>query len=101
MPSVQRAHEALKDKDVVILAISIDGGGEKTVQAFLKKHSYTIAMPVDARMETARKFGVRGLPSTYVINRQGAIVAHGFGPVDFDTPEFMQYITSLAAQPRG
>jgi hypothetical protein len=52
-------------------------------------------------MEVARKFGVRGVPSTYVINRQGAIVAHGFGPVDFDSPAFGQYLQALTAEPRG
>jgi len=86
---------------VVVLAISIDGGGDKAVKTFLEKRGYTFPIPVDARMDTARKFGVRGLPTTYVINRQGAIVAHGFGPVDFDNPEFMQYIKTLAAAPRG
>lgn len=101
MPSVQRVHDAFKDKDVVVLAISIDGAGEKAVQAFLVQHPYTFTTPVDARMETARAFGVRGLPATYVINRQGAIVAHGSGPVDFDSPAFVQYLRSLVAQPRG
>jgi len=101
MPSVQRVHEAFKDKDVVVLAISIDGGGEKVVKSFVAKHGYPFTTPVDTRMETARKFGVRGVPTTYVINRQGAIVAHGFGPVDFDSPAFVQYIQALAATPRG
>jgi peroxiredoxin len=81
--------------------VSIDGGGEKTVKSFIAKGSYTFPIPVDARMEVARQFGVRGLPTTYVINRQGAIVAHGFGPVDFDSPAFVQYIQALAAEPRG
>jgi peroxiredoxin len=101
MPSVQRVHDAFKDKDVVVLAVSIDGAGEKAVQSFIAKRGYTFAMPVDARMDVARQFGVRGLPTTYVINRQGAIVAHGFGPVDFDSPAFVQYIQALAAEPRG
>jgi peroxiredoxin len=101
MPSVQRVHDAFKDKDVVVLAISIDGGGEKAVKSFLSKHPYTFTTPVDARMETARQFGVRGLPTTYVINRQGAIVAHGFGSIDFDSPAFVQYLQALTAQPRG
>ena len=101
MPSVQRVHETFKDKDVVVLAISVDGGGEKAVKSFMEKRAYTFTTPVDVRMETARKFGVRGVPTTYVINRQGAIVAHGFGPVDFDSPAFVQYIQALAAQPRG
>jgi peroxiredoxin len=101
MPSVQRVHEAFKDKDVVVLAISIDGGGAKAVKSFVAKHGYTFPTPVDARMDTARKFGARGVPTTYVINRQGAIVAHGFGPVDFDSPAFAQYIQALVAAPRG
>jgi len=101
MPSVQRVHEAFKDKDVVVLAISVDGGGEKAVKTFMTKRGYTFTTPVDVGMEIARKFGVRGVPTTYVINRQGAIVAHGFGPVDFDSPAFVQYIQALAAQPRG
>jgi len=98
---VQRVHETFKDKDVVVLAISVDGGGEKAVKSFMTKRGYTFTTPVDVGMEIARKFGVRGVPSTYVINRQGAIVAHGFGPVDFDSPAFVQYIQALAAQPRG
>ena len=101
MPSVQRVHEAFRDKDVVVLAISVDGGGEKAVKSFMAKRGYTFTTPVDVRMDIARKFGVRGVPTTYVINRQGAIVAHGFGPVDFDSPAFVQYLQALAAEPRG
>jgi peroxiredoxin len=101
MPSVQRVHEAFRGKDVVVLAISVDGGGEKAVKSFMAKRGYTFTTPVDVRMDIARKFGVRGVPTTYVINRQGAIVAHGFGPVDFDSPAFVQYIQALAAEPRG
>jgi peroxiredoxin len=100
MPSVQRVHETFQDKDVVVLAISIDGV-EKAVKSFMAKHGYTFTTPVDMRMEIARKFGVRGVPTTYVINRQSAIVAHGFGPVNFDSPAFVQYIQTLAAEPRG
>ena len=101
MPSVQRVHDALKDKDVAVLAVSVDGGGAKTVKSFIAKGGYTFTTPVDVHMDIARKFGVRGVPTTYVINRHGAIVAHGFGPVDFDSPAFVQYIQTLAAEPRG
>jgi len=101
MPSVQRVHDAFQDKGVVVVAVSVDGGGAQTVQAFVAKGGYTFLTPVDAQMEVARQFGVRGVPTTYVINRHGAIVAHGFGPVDFDSPAFVQYLQTLAADPRG
>jgi peroxiredoxin len=99
MPSVQRVHEAFKDQDVVMLTISVDGGGLKTVQAYVDKHGLTVPTAVDSRMEVARKFGVRAVPTTYIINRQGMVVAGGFGPVDFDHPTFRDYVQALVAQP--
>jgi peroxiredoxin len=91
----------LKDQDVAVLAISVDGGGQQTVKSFITKHGYTVPALVDARMEVARQFGVRAVPTTYIIDRQGTIVAHGFGPIDFDSPAFVKYLQTLAAQPRG
>jgi hypothetical protein len=38
---------------------------------------------------------------TYIINRQGAVVASGFGAIDFDRPEFRTYLQALIAQSRG
>jgi peroxiredoxin len=101
MPSVQRVHNEFQDKDVVMLAVSIDGSGPKAVQTFLEKHGYTMPTAVDAGMEVARQFGVRGVPMTYIINRQGAVVASGFGAIDFDRPEFRTYLQALIAQSRG
>jgi thioredoxin-related protein len=52
-------------------------------------------------MEVARQFGVRGTPTTVVVNRQGEIVARGLGPFDLEAPEFLQYLDKLLAQPRS
>jgi thioredoxin-related protein len=51
-------------------------------------------------MEIARQFGVRGTPTTVVVNRQGEIVARGLGPFDLESPEFAHYLEQLLAQPR-
>ncbi len=101
MPSVQKVHDAWNDRDVVLLAISIDGGGMRTVKGYITQHGYTLPALVHARMETARNFGARGVPTTYVIDRQGTIVAVGFGPIDVDHPEFRAYLEALAALQRG
>jgi hypothetical protein len=46
----------------------------------------------------ARRFGVRGVPMTYVVDRKGAVVAQGFGPVDFDAPQFRDFVRAIAAR---
>lgn len=98
---MQRVAETLKDNDVVILPISIDGSGEKAVQPYMEKHAYTFQTLIDQRMEVARQFGVRGTPTTVVINRTGQIVARGLGPFDLESPEFAQYLQQLVAQPKA
>jgi peroxiredoxin len=95
MPSVQKAHERFQDRDVAILVISIDGKGERAVAPFMTQHGYTFPSLVDQRMEVARKFGMRLVPTTYVLNREGAIVGAGYGPIDVAGPEFVQFLEAL------
>jgi peroxiredoxin len=95
MPSVQKAHELFRDKAVAILVISIDGTGQRAVAPFMAEHGYTFPSLVDQRMEVARKFGMRLVPTTYVLNREGVIVGAGYGPVDLAGAEFVQFVESL------
>jgi peroxiredoxin len=98
---VQRVTEMLKDKDVVILPISVDGSGESAVKPYMEKHGFTFRTLIDQRMEVARQFGVRGTPTTVVVNRAGKIIARGLGPLNFESPEFATYLEAVLAQPRG
>jgi peroxiredoxin len=98
---VQRVIETLKGKDIVVLPISIDGSGENAVKPYMAKHGFTFPTLIDQRMEVARQFGVRGTPTTVVVNRNGEIVARGLGPFDLESPEFAQYLQQLLAQPRS
>jgi peroxiredoxin len=79
MPSVQKAHDLLREKDVAVLAISIDGTGERAVKPFMAEHGYTFPSLIDQTMAVARQFGVRLVPTTYVVNREGMIGAWAWG----------------------
>jgi peroxiredoxin len=95
MPSVQKAHERFQGKNVSILVISIDGQGERAVAPFMTAHGYTFPSLVDQRMEVARKYGMRLVPTTYVLNHEGVIVGAGYGPIDVAGPEFVQFLEAL------
>ncbi len=92
---MQKAHELFREKDVVILAISIDGLGARAVTPFMAEHGYSFLSLIDQTMVVARQFGVRLVPTTYVVNRKGMIVGMGVGPVDLASPEFAQYLESV------
>jgi peroxiredoxin len=95
MPSVQKAHDLFHEKDVAVLTISIDGRGEQAVTPFMTEHRYTFPSLVDQGMEVARKFGMRLVPTTYVLNRDGIIVGAGYGPVDLAGQMFTDFLDAV------
>ena len=99
MPSVQRAHNEYQKSGVVVLAVSIDGDGGKSVKPFITEHKYTLPTPLDPDMHVARAVGVRVAPWTVIIDRGGAVVAGGYGPIDLSSPAFRAYVKALAAVP--
>jgi peroxiredoxin len=101
MPSVQRAHDEYQKNGVAVLAISIDGEGAQAVRPFIAEHKYTLPTPLDRDMKVARAVGVRVTPWTVVIDRSGAVVAGGYGPIDLLSPAFRNYVKALAAKPHG
>jgi peroxiredoxin len=98
MPSVQKAHDELKASGVTVLAISIDGTGVKAAKPVMDEGKYTFVAPVDQDMAVARKFNARGVPMTYVVDRNGAIVAQGHGPFDLGAPAFRNFVKAVAAR---
>ncbi|MCC6531833.1 MAG: TlpA family protein disulfide reductase [Burkholderiales bacterium] len=93
---MQRAHEVLGKNGVSVLAISIDGTGVQAARPVIDEGKYSFVVPVDQSMAIARQFGVRGVPMTYVVDRNGMILAQGFGPMDLDSAAFLDYVRSIA-----
>lgn len=92
---MQKAHDLFREKDIAVLTISIDGQGERAVAPFMTAHGYTFPSLVDQGMEVARKFGMRLVPTTYVLNREGVIVGAGYGPVDLASPVFAEFLNTV------
>lgn len=101
MPSVQRAQVDYQKSGVTVLAVSVDGQGAQAVRPFMVEHKYTVPAPIDSDMQVARAVGVRVVPWTVIIDRNGAVAAGGYGPIDLSSPAFRNYVKALAARPPG
>src|SRR5258707_3794244 len=98
MPSVQKAHSEYRSKDVVVMTISLDGGDGQGVRKFLDAHRYTMPSAHDRGMAYARKIEARGVPMTYIVDREQNIVARGMGPLDLERPDIRRLIQDLVAR---
>ena len=82
---------ALQDKyakqGLVIVGISVDQGGAPVVSSFAEKNkiNYPLVLADD---KVADQYGVtEGIPTTFVIDRKGNIIAKHLGETDSDTFE--------------
>lgn len=93
LPSLDRLQAEMGGKDFTVLAINEDRGGAETAAPFLQKHGWkNLTVNVDRQMALSRALGVRGMPSTYLVSRTGAIMGVLVGPAEWDSPEAMALI---------
>jgi len=95
MPSVQKAHNELKKDGINVITISIDGTGEAAVKPVFAKGGYTMLALIDQDMNVARSFGVRGVPTTVIVDNKGMINARVLGHLDFDGKVLRSYVRNL------
>lgn len=97
MPGLERLHQALKDEGFLVMAVSEDRAGASKVVPFLDRLGLG-ELPVfldkagERRGALAQAFAIRGLPSTFLIDRNGGVVAGLTGPAEWDSPEAMAFI---------
>lgn len=73
--------EVYRERSFSILAINVAQSAQ-TARNFLKGIGATYPAPLDLEGETARAYGVTGLPTSFVINDQGRIVGKIIGEMD-------------------
>jgi thiol-disulfide isomerase/thioredoxin len=89
MPSLDRLQAQLGDK-LTILAISEDRQGETVVAPFLAKNGIQhLSVFLDPKSAASNEFGAQGLPSSYLIARDGTIVGKEEGGAAWDSSEML------------
>jgi peroxiredoxin len=83
MPAMERLYRKHKDAGFTLVAISVDADPRK-VKPFVSEHKLTMPIGVDAKMDLANTYGVRALPSSFVVARDGNLAALAIGPRHWD-----------------
>jgi len=71
MPALQATAEEYAD-DVVVLGID-QGESAAIVRPFIEEYGISYPIPLDTKFEVASLYNVRGLPTTFFIDRDGVI----------------------------
>lgn len=81
-PDLVDVYEKYKDEGYVTLGVSIDEQGESVVRPFMKEYDVTYPMYIDTDGTVMEKYGpTMGIPTTYIIGRQGNLRYFAVGAV--------------------
>ncbi len=94
MPSMEKLYASLKGKDFEILAVNLQED-PKTVRDFVTKNGYTFPILLDSDGRTGSVYGVRGIPTTYVIDKEGFVLGGTVGGKEWDGAEVVEAIGAL------
>ncbi|MEW6245537.1 MAG: TlpA disulfide reductase family protein [Nitrospirota bacterium] len=99
MPALQRLRRSLSDRQFEVLAVTADQQPE-AIRNFAKTFNLEFPILVDETKEVSAAFGVRGLPTTVVIDRTGRWVGRAVGPREWDSPAMVALFENLTESPR-
>jgi cytochrome c biogenesis protein CcdA/peroxiredoxin len=80
MPEFEKAYQTNGKNNFTVLAINNSESLDQ-VRTFRQQMKVTFPMVMDEKGELQRQYGVVSYPSTYVLNKDGVIIAKQFGPM--------------------
>ena len=89
-PSLDRLYTKFRDDWLIVLGISVDRSGA-TLKDFLLDNPVSYPVLLDSRGKVfVRTYTLRGIPVTFLINREGYIVERLMGGQKFDSKKFQE-----------
>jgi thiol-disulfide isomerase/thioredoxin len=82
MPSMEKLHARLKQKDFVMVAVDLMETASK-VETFFQEFKLTFMAVLDSNGEVGSLFGIRSIPTTLILDKNGMIIGIAVGPRDW------------------
>ena len=96
METIERLRNRLADTDVEFLVVAAEG--ERPVRRHLRRYRYDLPIYLEIERIPAA-FGTRGLPTSWLVDRDGRILLLRHGEAVWDTDEVEAFVRGIAARP--
>lgn len=98
IPSMMRLNQAMAGKPFQMLAVSVDEGGKGAVEAFFKQSGAMLPALLDTDQAVSKRYGLTGVPETFVIDKKGVILKKVIGAIDWSDPAVIGYLNEAATK---
>ncbi len=98
MPSFENLYRHFRSKGLTVLAISLDKGDSSKVQEFVDKYKLSFPVLLDTEGVAEKLYPSFTIPFTYVIDKQGRVVARVDGAKNWESSETFEAVEHLLKQ---
>jgi thiol-disulfide isomerase/thioredoxin len=99
MPSLQRLAERLRGQPFAVVAVNV-AEAERRVAHRTKQMGLDLPVLLDADGAAFKAWGGKGLPTSVLVDRSGAVRYLGLGPLEWDGAEAVTAIEGLLSEGR-
>ena len=85
MPSMEALYMRFREKGLEIIAVN-SGERQPDVLAFMQSNRLSFPALLDEDGRVSGDYGIRAIPTSFLIDREGMIILRKVGSIDWDTP---------------
>ena len=93
MPSMEKLKQQLHNEAFTVLAVNV-GENVNDIELFTSQLDADLSFPIllDRTSQTMQDWKIAGLPTTYLVDKKGRVMAGAIGGREFDHPEMVRTI---------
>jgi thiol-disulfide isomerase/thioredoxin len=97
MPSIEALSKAMRGKAFSIIAVSVSEE-KPTVEKFIAEQKYSYPIFLDRSGQLGTAFNASSIPTTYIVDKAGKVIAGMQGSREYDGPEVIALFNELASR---
>jgi peroxiredoxin len=98
IPSLIRLYQLRKDKELEIVAVSVDRASPSKVVSFVTDHQMSFPVLTDPRGEVGSKYWIRSVPTSFLVDSKGVIRWKVIGAIEWDEAGVLTKIDQLISE---
>ncbi len=94
MPLMEKLHKRFKDRDFAVVAVNLRESATR-VKNFFDEYKLTFTALLDSKGKIAARFGVRAVPTTFILDKEGGIIGKVFGSREWNSQKSLALFEHL------
>ncbi len=97
IPSIESLSKSMAGKKFEVFAVSV-GEDPATVKSFVAEQKMTYPIYLDSRNLLSRTYASQGIPTTYLLDKNGKFIAGIVGSYKYDNAAFIAFLSELSSK---